>query len=268
MKFEVGFIGSGNMAMAMLNGLLASNEIKSNEILMSNPSQLKVNQFTGQYQINGTTSNQEVASSCKMVILAVKPNLYSHIIDEIKDYINEETVVVSIAAGESIKSIETRFERKIKLVRTMPNTPAQVNEAMSAIMPNTNVTEEEVEQVKRIFKSFGKCEVISEYLIDAVIAVSGSSPAYVYMMIEAMADAAVLQGMPRAQSYEFAAQAVLGAAKMVLETGLHPAMLKDQVCSPGGTTIEAVTTLEQTGFRSSIMNAMSACATKSRTMSK
>ena len=175
---------------------------------------------------------------------------------------------MSIAAGPTLQMIEDYFQKSIKVVRTMPNTPAQVGEAMSAIIPNRNVTENELNQVIAIFNSFGKCEVVSEVLIDSVIAVSGSSPAYVYMMIEAMADAAVLQGMPRNLAYEFAAQAVLGAAKMVLETGMHPGGLKDQVCSPGGTTIEAVAKLEQEGFRASIMNAMEACAKKSKKMSK
>ena len=190
------------------------------------------------------------------------------IIDEIKESIHKETIIVSIAAGPTLQMIEDYFQKSIKVVRTMPNTPAQVGEAMSAIIPNRNVTENELNQVIAIFNSFGKCEVVSEVLIDSVIAVSGSSPAYVYMMIEAMADAAVLQGMPRNLAYEFAAQAVLGAAKMVLETGMHPGGLKDQVCSPGGTTIEAVAKLEQEGFRASIMNAMEACAKKSKKMSK
>ncbi|MDB8457891.1 pyrroline-5-carboxylate reductase [Turicibacter sanguinis] len=268
MKYPVGFIGSGNMAMAMLKGLLKSELILSNDILMSNPSHTKVNRFVEDYKINGTTSNQDVANLCQIVILAVKPYLYPAIIDEIKESIHKETIIVSIAAGPTLQMIEDYFQKSIKVVRTMPNTPAQVGEAMSAIIPNRNVTENELNQVIAIFNSFGKCEVVSEVLIDSVIAVSGSSPAYVYMMIEAMADAAVLQGMPRNLAYEFAAQAVLGAAKMVLETGMHPGGLKDQVCSPGGTTIEAVAKLEQEGFRASIMNAMEACAKKSKKMSK
>lgn len=268
MKYQVGFIGSGNMAIAMLKGLLKSELMVSKDIMMSNPSQIKVDRFVQEYKINGTTSNREVASLCKIVILAVKPYLYPVIIDEIKDSVHEETIIVSIAAGPTIQMIEDYFQKSIKLVRTMPNTPAQVNEAMSAIMPNCNILENELNQVMAIFNSFGKCEVVSESLIDSVIAVSGSSPAYVYMMIEAMADATVLQGMSRPLAYEFAAQAVLGAAKMVLETGMHPGLLKDQVCSPGGTTIEAVVKLEQTGFRGSIMQAMEACAEKSKKMSQ
>ena len=150
----------------------------------------------------------------------------------------------------------------------MPNTPALVGEAMSALCINSQVTPEEAEEILSIFNCFGKAELIPESLMDAVVGVSGSSPAYVYLFIEAMADAAVADGMPRAQAYKFAAQSVYGAAKMVLETGSHPAVLKDAVCSPGGTTIEAVAALEQHGFRNAVISAQRACSNKSREMSK
>ena len=162
--------------------------------------------------------------------------------------------------------IEDYFQKSIKVVRTMPNTPAQVGEAMSAIIPNRNVTENELNQVIAIFNSFGKCEVVSEALIDSVIAVSGSSPAYVYMMIEAMADAGVKLGLPRAKAYKLAEQAILGSAKLALETGKHPGVLKDEVCSPGGTTIEAVIDLEKNGFRNTVISAVEKCADKSKNM--
>ena len=148
----------------------------------------------------------------------------------------------------------------------MPNTPAMVLEGMTAVCPNEFVTKDELDYVMKLLSSFGKCQVIKEYLIDAVIVASGSSPAFVYMFIEALADAAVIQGMPRDMAYKFAAQAVLGSAKMVLETGLHPGALKDMVCSPAGTTIEAVRVLEERGFRSSIIEAAVACAEKSKSM--
>jgi len=148
----------------------------------------------------------------------------------------------------------------------MPNTPALVGEAVTAICPNKNVSDEEKKVVSELLSSFGIAQFINENIMDAVIAVSGSSPAYVFMFIEAMADAAVAEGMPRAQAYQFAAQSVLGSAKMVLETGKHPGELKDMVCSPAGTTIEAVKVLEEKGFRSSVIEAMSACADKSRNM--
>ena len=148
----------------------------------------------------------------------------------------------------------------------MPNTPAMVGAGMTAACANALVTKEELEKVLTILRSFGEVEVVSEHLIDAVVSASGSSPAYVFMMIEAMADVAVADGMPRPQAYKFAAQAVMGSAKMVLETGKHPGELKDMVCSPAGTTIEAVQVLEERGFRSAIIEAMRVCAEKSRNM--
>lgn len=150
----------------------------------------------------------------------------------------------------------------------MPNTPALVGEGMSALCPNEMVTKRDLEDVLNIFNSFGQTEIVSEKLMDVVTSVSGSSPAYVYMIIEAMADAAVLDGMPRNQAYKFAAQAVLGSAKMVLETGMHPGALKDMVCSPGGTTIEAVATLEEKGLRTAIISAMQRCTQKSVELSR
>jgi len=151
-------------------------------------------------------------------------------------------------------------------VRTMPNTPAMVKEGMTGVCRNESVTDEDLAQVMAILESFGKAEVVPEHLLDVVTSVSGSSPAYVFMLIEAMADGAVADGMPRAQAYKFAAQAVLGSAKMVLETGRHPGELKDMVCSPGGTTMEAVRVLEEKGLRSAIIEAEKACVSKSRGM--
>ena len=152
------------------------------------------------------------------------------------------------------------------LVRAMPNTPAMVGEGLTAWCCGENVTEGQQKLAQKLLSSFGRAEAVPEHLMDAVVAVSGSSPAYAFIMVEAMADAAVAQGMPRQQAIAFAAQALLGSAKMVLETGRHPAELKDMVCSPGGTTIEAVRMLEKTGFRSSLMEAMDACWKKSKGM--
>lgn len=150
----------------------------------------------------------------------------------------------------------------------MPNTPAMVGQGVTAISPGDRFDKEELDNIIEIFSSFGRVEIVDEKLMDGVTAVSGSSPAYVFMMIEAMADAAVLEGIPRQQAYAMAAQTVMGSAKMVLDTGIHPAILKDNVCSPGGTTIEAVASLEKNGFRTAIIEAMKECANKSREMSK
>ncbi|MCC6094909.1 MAG: pyrroline-5-carboxylate reductase, partial [Eubacterium sp.] len=156
------------------------------------------------------------------------------------------------------------FGKEVKLVRTMPNTPALVGEGMTALSPNERVTEDDLAVVEEIFQSFGRYAVVPEPMIDVVTGVSGSSPAYAFLFIEALADAAVHEGMPRGQAYTFAAQTLLGSAKMVLETGKHPGALKDMVCSPGGTTIEAVRVLEEKGFRSAVMDATIACIRKAR----
>ena len=175
-------------------------------------------------------------------------------------------LVVSIAAGISLDIIESFLGKDKRIIRVMPNTPALVGEGMAGLSPNELVSDEEAELVKKLFESFGKAEIVPEKLQDAVCGISGSSPAYVFMFIEAMADGAVAEGMPRAQAYKFAAQAVLGSAKMVLETGKHPGELKDAVCSPGGTTIEAVAALEQAGFRSAVIDAERICIDKSRSL--
>jgi pyrroline-5-carboxylate reductase len=189
----------------------------------------------------------------------VKPDLHEEVINEIKTEISSGTIIVTIAAGITLQFLEQSFGRPVKVVRAMPNTPSLVGEGMTALCFHELVTEGERERVSNIFESFGQVEVFIESLMNSIPAISGSSPAYVYMMIEALADGGVKQGITRDKAYRLAAQAVLGAAKMVLETELHPGVLKDQVCTPGGATITAVATLEEKGFRSSILSAMESC---------
>ena len=184
--------------------------------------------------------------------------------EELVQYNLQGKIYVSIAPGKTLAFLEQGLGSGTKIIRTMPNTPAMVNAGMTAVCPNSHVTDAECSLILRIMQTFGKAELIDESLFDAAVAVAGSSPAYVFMFIEAMADAAVKEGMARPQAYRFAAQAVLGSAKLALETGKHPAELKDMVCSPAGTTIEAVVQLEKHGFRSAVMEAMTACAAKSK----
>lgn len=264
----VGFIGCGNMARSMINGIIKSNLVPEEKIIVSAATIETLEEVKTKYNIKTTISNTEVANIADILILAVKPNKYGLIIDEIKEDIRENSIIVCIAAGISIEYMENRFNKKIKLIKAMPNTPAMVGEGMTAIALNEEISNYEVEEIIDIFNSFGKTEVVEESLMDGVTAVSGSSPAYVYMMIEAMADGAVLEGMNRDKAYKFASQAVLGAAKMVLESGIHPGELKDNVCSPKGTTIEAVASLEENGFRSAIIKAMRTCTEKSKKMTK
>lgn len=268
MDKKIGFIGSGNMGGAMIGGILKSGLVAKEDIYVSDISEPSLARMKESYGVQVTTDNTEVASACDILVLAVKPYLYPVVIGEIRDVVKDDVLIIVIAAGQSSAAVAGLFGREVKIVKTMPNTPALVGQGMAAIAPAANVSREETEEVMAIFNSFGKSEIVPEHLMDAVTAVSGSSPAYVYLFIEAMADAAVAEGMPRAQAYKFAAQSVLGSAQMVLETGKHPGELKDMVCSPGGTTIAAVAKLEETGLRSSVMQAMKACADKSREMSK
>lgn len=268
MKKTIGFIGGGNMGQAMIAGLLNSKLVDSKNITVADLDTNKLENISKTFSINTTKDSLSLAKESDILVLSVKPNIYNIVLNQIKDHIKKDQIIISIAAGKSIKDIESIIGDDKKLVRTMPNTPALVGEGMSALCPNKNITDEDLDLSKSIFESFGKAEIMPEYLIDSVIGVSGSSPAYVFMFIEAMADAAVLGGMPRDKAYTFAAQAVLGSAKMVLETGKHPGELKDMVCSPGGTTIEAVATLEKTGFRSSIIESIVTCMQKSKDMTK
>lgn len=263
---KLGFIGCGNMAKAMMGGIISSNLIAKDEIIASDAFQGMLDGAKKDLGIQITNDNKEVASTSEVIVLAVKPQFYPNVIDEIKDCISDSTIIITIAPGQTLARLKEMFNRDVKIVRTMPNTPAMVLEGMTAACKNENVTKEELEYVCSLLDGFGKSAVVSEYMMDAVVSVSGSSPAYVYMFIEALADGAVMDGMPRDVAYKFAAQAVYGSAKMVLETGMHPAALKDMVCSPGGTTIEAVRVLEKKGFRSAVLEAMKACVVKAKSM--
>lgn len=261
---KIGFIGCGNMGTAMIKGILAADEKREHTLIASAKSAVSKERIVRETGIVCAASNQELAASADLVFLAVKPQYYEEVIKEIRPAVRDGQIFVSVAPGKTLEWLEGQFGRPVKLVRTMPNTPAMVKEGMTAYCVNQQVTEEEKRAVAGLLGCFGKAEEVAEHLMDVVTAVSGSSPAYVFIFIEAMADAAVAGGMPRAQAYKFAAQAVYGSAKMVLQTGLHPGILKDMVCSPGGTTIEAVRVLEEKGLRSSVIEAMGACIRKSR----
>lgn len=261
---KIGFIGTGNMGSAMMGGIISSGIVEASDVMASDIFQAALDRVSDEFNVNTSLNNRDVVEFADIVFLAVKPQYLPDAINGIKDMDFTGKVVVSIAAGQSLEKLVGLFGKQLKLIRVMPNTPALVGEGMSALSPNELVSEEESATVLELFESFGKAEIVPEKLQDAVVGISGSSPAYVYMFIEALADGAVAEGMPRAQAYKFAAQAVLGSAKMVLETGEHPGVLKDNVCSPGGTTIEAVATLEALGFRNAVIEAERVCIDKSR----
>lgn len=263
---KIGFIGCGNMGQAMLAGMLDSGKVQPENVIVSAKTSATREMLKLEYRVCTEEKNIDIVKQADMIFLAVKPQYYEEVIKEVSDAFTMDKIMISIAPGKTFAWMEEMLGKPAKVVRAMPNTPSLVKEGMVGICGNEKVTDEELNAICDICSSFSKVEVVSEGLMDVVTAVSGSSPAYVFMFIEAMADAAVEGGMPRKQAYTFAAQAVLGSAKMVLETGMHPGELKDMVCSPGGTTIEAVRVLEQKGMRASIMDAMKACLDKSRKM--
>lgn len=252
------------MAFAIIGGLINNANIKPDEIIASDASEVAVSSAKNTFAINTTTDNTSVAKESEILFLSVKPQYYEAVISEIKNILTSNQIVITIAPGKTLAWLSNLLGDNVKIIRTMPNTPALVGEGITGVCKNELVSDEEFTYALSLLSSFGLAEAVPESLMDAVVSVSGSSPAYVFMFIEAMADAAVADGMPRDKAYKFAAQAVLGSAKMVLETGKHPGELKDMVCSPGGTTIEAVRVLEEKGFRSSIMEAMKACTSKAK----
>ena len=268
MNSKIGFIGGGNMAKAMIGGMISSGLIASENIIVSSNTQETLDRVKKEFNIKTNLDNKEIASVSDYLILAVKPYMYEAVLNEIKASIKKDSTIIVIAAGISIEYIKNILGKNQTTVKAMPNTPALVGEGMTAISFDDDISMQGKDEVLKIFSSFGKVEELDESLMDAYTAISGSSPAYVYMMIEAMADAGVLGGIPRKSAYKMASQAVLGAAKMVLDTGVHPGALKDNVCSPGGTTIEAVAKLEEGGFRTSIIEAMKVCEEKSRRLSE
>lgn len=261
---KIGFIGLGNMAQAIIGGMLEQGIVSAAQICGSAKTQKTRDAVRETFGIDVKDSNAAVAQEAEVLLLAVKPQFLEGVIGEIRDALQPDTLIISIAAGKTLVWLEQAFGRQVKLVRCMPNTPALVGAGCTGVCINEAVSEEEIKYSLRLMESFGKASLVEERLMDAVGAVSGSSPAYVFMFIEAMADAAVAAGMPRAQAYEFAAQAVYGSARLALETGRHPGELKDMVCSPGGTTIEGVRVLEEAGFRGTVMDALLATVEKSK----
>lgn len=260
---KIGFIGMGNMGQAMLKGLSGIVDMADMLFTVAHPE--KARQIYHDTGVMFAESNAELASKCKYIVLAVKPAVYPAVLKNITDIVKKGHVIISLAPGISMEQLSNKLGFGVRIVRAMPNTPALVGMGMTGIAyDEKEFSPEEIADIEQIFGALGRFEKVDEKLISAVVCASGSSPAYVYMFIESLADSVVKCGMPRKQAYEFAAQAVMGAAKMVLETGEHPAKLKDDVCSPGGTTIAGVAALEQNGFRSAIFAATAACYEKAK----
>jgi pyrroline-5-carboxylate reductase len=256
MKF--GFIGMGNMGYAMLKGALET--FGSDDIIFTCPNPKRREDVNAETNVAYAESNAECANNAKYIILAVKPQVYDVVLKNIHNIVTPENIIISLAPSFSIEDLKLKLGVDMRIVRAMPNTPAMVGEGMTGISyDEDDFTDDEIDEMNQFFESFGKVVKVPENLMSAVVCASGSSPAYVYMFIEALADSVVKYGIPRVDAYKLVAQTVLGSAKMVLETGEHPAKLKDNVCSPGGTTIKGVSALEEYGFRNSVIKATDAC---------
>jgi len=264
---KLGIIGAGNMGSSILKGVTSSNFLENKNIAIFDLNKEKIEELSKEYGVKKAENENELTKESDILILSVKPNIIPKVLDKIKDDLSEKTIVLSIAAGISIDFIENIIGTDKKVIRTMPNTPAQVMEGMTAVVFNENMNEEEKKDIFKILDSFGKSIEIEEKLIHTFTGIAGSLPAYVYMFMEALADGGVLEGMPRDKAYEIIAQTVKGSAEMLLKTGKHPGVLKDEVTSPAGTTIEAVNILENGNFRGTVINAVKACVEKSKKMS-
>lgn len=254
------------MATSITKGILKNKIMVPDQIHIYDIDGDKRDKLVKETSVIGANNNEEVFKNSSLIIIAVKPQAVDGVLCEISDYIENDHTLISIAAGISTSKIQSKLQKPCKVIRVMPNTPTLVGEGMSAICNMGHLGEEERNMIISIFSALGKVEEVNEEYMDAITAISGSSPAYGFMFIEAIADGGVLMGLPRDLSYRLAAQSVLGAAKMVLESGDHPGVLKDKVSSPGGTTIEAVYRLEKGGFRGIVMDAVKACALKAKDM--
>lgn len=259
---RIGFIGGGNMAEALTRGLMAGG-VPSAAISVAEPVEERRDFLHERYGIRVTAENRAVVSACDVVILAVKPQMAGEVLRETADAVSPDKLLISIMAGVGTKAVEEAVQGA-RVVRVMPNTPALVMEAASAISRGSGAAAEDLSLARHLFDLIGKTWVVDEKLMDAVTGLSGSGPAYVFTFIEALADAGVKNGLPRDIAAGLAAQTVFGAAKMVLETREHPALLREKVTSPGGTTIAGLHVLEKEGFRGTVINAVDAATARSR----
>lgn len=260
----IAFVGAGNMAQALIRGLLAGGQATAEQICASDSSAQQRQTCAEQFGIRVCESNGEAVKNAAVVVVAVKPQVVGPVLDELKAALPKDATVVSIAAGVSIAAIEGRLEAGARVVRSMPNVCALVGEGATAVVAGSHATAVDMTRSQALFDAVGLTVVLDEPLIDSVTGLSGSGPAYVFVIIEALADAGVKVGLPRAVAQRLAAQTVLGAAKLVTQSGEHPAELKDMVCSPAGTTIAGLHALESAGLRAALIGAVEAAVTRAR----
>lgn len=265
-KLNIGFLGAGKMATALAKGFVSAGIVTGKQITAGDVFAPARTAFAREAGAKVTASNLDVVKFANVLILAVKPNQVAEVLAEIRENFTSQHLLVSIAAGVTLAKLEAALPEGSRVVRVMPNTPALVGASASAFATGKSATSRDAELVQKLLSSVGVAYPVRENLLDAVTGLSGSGPAYVYQFIEALSDGGVASGLPRDISTQLAAQTVLGAAKMVLETGAHPGALKDQVASPGGTTIEGIHELEKGKLRATVMSAVRASAEKSKTL--
>jgi pyrroline-5-carboxylate reductase len=263
-KLCIGFLGAGKMATALAKGFVRAGLTVADQIIASDVMPAARADFAREAGAKTTSSNLEVIKTARVVLLAVKPHQVAPVLAEIRPDFTEGHLLISIAAGLPLAKLESGLDVGARVIRVMPNTPALVGSSATAFALGKAARTEDGELAQKLFSSVGLAFQVNEALIDAVTGLSGSGPAYAYLMIEALSDGGVAAGLPRDVATKLAAQTLLGAAKMVLETGLHPGQLKDMVTSPGGTTIDAIHELEKGGVRGALMNAVRIAAEKSK----
>jgi len=264
----IAFLGAGNMAEALVKGLLRAGVATPDEILCTDRRHERGPELQKRYGVRFTTSNVEAVKAAGVVVLSVKPQVMDKLLEEIGPALDASKLVISIAAGVPLAAIERKVGHGVRIIRTMPNTPALVGAGATALSAGEHATEADLVQAKALFDAIGMTVVVDEPLLDAVTGLSGSGPAYIFLIIEALADGGVKAGLARAQAQDLAAQTVFGSAKLLIETGEHPGRLKDQVTSPGGTAIAGLHTLEAGGLRTTLMNAVEAATLRSRQLGK
>lgn len=261
----VGFVGAGAIGEALIKGLvLTARVVDAARVIAADVRADHLTALGKRYGIRTSAHNQDVAAEADALVLCVKPQTMDAVLREIAGRVRRETLVVSVAAGVPIAAIERRLGREARVVRVMPNTPALVGAGATALAAGASATADDLALARRIFDAVGATVVLEEAALDAVTGLSGSGPAYVFLIIEALADAGVKVGLARRDAQSLAAQTVLGSAKLLIETGEHPGQLKDQVCSPGGTAIAGIATLEAGGLRTTLINAVEAATRRSR----
>jgi pyrroline-5-carboxylate reductase len=261
-KRSIGFLGAGNMAEALIRGLLRG-EFEPGQVTASGPREERMSELRERFGIHASTDNH-AAAKADIVVLSVKPQILSRVLDQVAGSIGPESLVISIAAGIPVAAIQARLAQGTRVVRAMPNTPALVDAAATAIARGEHARDSDLDDAKRIFDAVGVTVILEESQLDAVTGLSGSGPAYVFLILEALSDAGVKVGLSRRTSQLLAAQTLLGSAKLLLETNEHPGRLKDMVTSPGGTAITGLHTLENGGVRTTLMNAVEAATKRSK----